>query len=172
MKTTNSNGWCAAGMVLSLLMQGTAALDASSEAGQPDAPPERILANKPMSGVDIELRIESRDGVRARGLCRSVDTRCGGGLGDLPELRIGDLVQACFRVSQPGYVSLWSRDGDEPLQLIYPNQYEPGDGWVDAGERCVGAPEQDYGLRVDGPPGASLVYLYYNAGRVPEDRRG
>ena len=103
---------------------------------------------------------------------RSVDVRCGGSLDDLPEFRIGDLVQACFRVSQPGYVSLWSRDVAEPLELIYPNRYEPGDGWVDAGERCAGGPEQDYGLRIDGPSGDSLVFLVLHAGRVPEDRRG
>ncbi len=161
MRTTNGSGWCAAGVVLSLLMQGTAALDARSEAGQRAGLRETVLANKSMSGVDIEVRIESRDGARARGLCRSVNMRCGMSLDILPEFRIGDLVQVCFRVSQPGYVSLWSRDGAEPLELIYPNRFEPGDGWVNAGQRCAGAPEQTYNLRVDGPPGDSLVFLYY-----------
>ena len=158
---TNGDRWCAAGMVLWLSMQGMEALGARSEAGQATGLRERVLANKSMSGVDVELRVESRDGTRVRGLCRSVDLRCGGSPADLPEFRIGDIVQVCFRISRAGYVSLWSRNADEPLELIYPNPYEPGDGRVDAGERCVGALEQNYGLRVDGPPGDSLVFLYY-----------
>ena len=153
MGTTSSKGWCIAGLVVGLATQGVSVLDSRAEGGQP--PPRRgisVVAEQDMSDVQIELRVVERDSDRA--LINHPS--------ELDELRIGDLVQLCFRVSRAGYVSIWSKKGPElPVQL-YPNQFTPGNGQVDTTERCLGERGSGYSFLVDGPVGEELVFMHYS----------
>lgn len=149
MGRTRGRGLWIAGMVL-VLTQMTVALDARAQ-GRQRVRGVSVVADQPMSGVDIELRVESRGGRTLRN-----------GEPESGELQIGDRVQICFRVSQPGYISLWSQDGaSQPVQ-IYPNEYAPGAGQVDDAERCLGGQGAGFAFEVEGPPGDSLVFLHYS----------
>ena len=149
MGTMSGKGWCVGGVCLGLVLQ-VAAFDARAQ----EAPLRRgvtVIAEQPMSGVDIELRVESRSGR----MLRSAQSGSG-------ELEIGDRLQICFRVSQAGYVSLWSQDGEAQPVQIYPNEYAPGAGRVDDTEQCLGAQGAGYAFAVEGPAGDSLVFLHYS----------
>ena len=152
----NARGLCAAGLVVGVTLQALAVLDARTPGTQrprdPSASAELVLfAEQEMRDVQIDLRVI--EATENRQLRKHPS--------DLDELRIGDLVQVCFRVSQPGYVTLFSQDGDQPPSQIYPNQYEGGDGRVEASEHCLGRSGSGWGIRVEGPPGESLLFMHY-----------
>ena len=153
MRRKNSRGWCVAGLAFGLATQGSPALDPEAEARQPQ--PLRgisVVAEQDMSDVTTELRVVERDSGRALVNHPS----------ELDELRIGAFVQICFQVSQPGYVSIWSRDGTRLPVRLYPNEFTPGAGQVDTAEQCLGEPGSGYGFKVDGPVGKEeLVYMHY-----------
>ncbi len=140
---------CAAVVALGVSMHMVAAPD--SQAGQRSRG-VGVIAEQQMNGVDVELRVETLSG----------RTLHGGGLRSSDILRIGDRVQICFQVSQPGYISLWSQDGDAQAQQIFPNQYSPGGGRVDATEQCLGNQGDGFAFEVEGPVGDSLVFLHYS----------
>ena len=71
-------------------------------------------------------------------------------------------MQICFRVSRPGFITLWSQDGPAQAVQIFPNQYAPGAGRVDDAEQCVGGQGAGFAFAVEGPPGDSLVFLHYS----------
>ena len=148
MGTTSGRVWCVGGVCLGLVLQ-LAAFDARAQ--EPPLGGVKVIAEQPMSGVDIELRVESRSGR----MLSSGQSASG-------ELRIGDQVQICFRVSRAGYVTLWSQDGTAQPVQIYPNEYAPGAGRVDDTEQCVGAEGAEYAFAVEGPAGDSLVFLHYS----------
>ena len=154
MATTSGKGWCVGGVCVGLVLQ-VAAFDARAQ--EPRSRGVTVIAEQPMRGVDIELRIESRAG---RALCNG-GGRCSG-QSESGELRVGDRVQICFRVSQAGYVSLWSQDGTAQPVQIYPNEYAPGAGRVDDTQQCLGAQGDGYAFAVEGPAGDSLVFLHYS----------
>ena len=159
MGRTRAGGSCMAGMVLVAAAQG-AAIGARAQEG----PPLRgvgVVAEQPMSGVDIELRVESRSGRMLR------NGEAGSG-----ELQIGDRVQICFQVSQPGYISLWSQDGTAQPVQIYPNEYAPGAGRVDDAERCLGGQGAGFAFEVEGPAGESLVFLHYSPDQSQQISQG
>ena len=152
----NAKGLCGAGVVVGVMLQALAVLDARAPGSQrppePQVKAELVLfAEQEMRDVQIDLRvIEANDNRPIRNHPS-----------DLDELRVGDLVQVCFRVSQPGYVTLFSQDGDQPPSQIYPNQFEGGDGQVDDTEQCLGRMGSGWGIRVEGPPGDSLLFMHY-----------
>ena len=154
MSRTSGKGWCAAGVVLGLAMQVVVAPCARAQGGQPSDIRGSlvVVAEQEMSGVDIELRVETLSGRTLRN----------GRLGSGEALRIGDRVQICFLVSQPGYISLWSQDGTAQAEQIYPNQYASGAGRVDETEQCLGTQGAGFAFQVEGPPGDSLVFLHYS----------
>ena len=150
MAGTIGRGLCAAVAAAGALMQ-TAASDARAQAPDRGVVPVAVAAEQDMREVEIELRVvETNSGRALRNHPSEVD-----------ELRIGDLVQICFRVSQAGYVSLWSQDeGQRPVQ-IYPNQFSSGDGQVNVAEQCLGRSDSGYSFQVQGPVGESLVFMHY-----------
>ena len=150
MRRTSGEGWRVGGVFLGLMLQA-AVPHAAAQAQEPPVRGVVVTAEQPMSGVDIELRVESRAGR----MLRNGQARSG-------ELRIGDRVQICFRVSQAGYVSLWSQDGTAQPVQIYPNEYAPGAGRVDEDEQCLGIQGGGYAFEVEGPAGDSLVFLHYS----------
>ena len=160
MGSDSGRGRRAAAVVLGLWACLAAAPDASAQADE-RARGVGVVAEQEMSGLDIELRVETRGGRTLRS----------GGLGRGEVLRIGERVQVCFRVSRPGYVSLWSQDGGARPQQIYPNQYAPGTGRVDDAERCVGAEGDGYAFRVEGPAGDSLLFLHYSRDETAQIRQ-
>lgn len=115
-----------------------------------------------MRDGNIDLRVESLSGRMLRG-----------GQSRAADLRIGDRVRICFRVSRPGYVSLWSRQGPAQLEQLFPNEHTPpGADWVDDTEQCLGEEGAEYGFEVQPPAGESDVVLYYTADesyRLAED---
>ena len=151
MGSRSVKSWCAAAVALGLSMSAVGAPAAHAQANERDRG-VGVVAEQEMSGVDIDLRVETLSGrtLRSGGLRSGAEV-----------LRIGDRVQICFRVSQPGYISLWSQDGDEQAEQIYPNRYAPGAGRVDGTERCLGAQGDGYAFQVEGPAGDSLVFLHY-----------
>ena len=155
MGRTIGNGWLVAGAVVAGLMQSAAA---DAQAGTADLRGVTVVAEQPMSGVDIELRVESRGG---RTLCGN--GRCGDESGP-DELRIGDRVQICFRVGRAGYItSLEPGRGLRSRCRSSPTDYTPGAGRVDDAEQLPGrARGPDIAFAVEGPPGDSLVFLHYS----------
>ena len=150
MGRTCGNSLAVAVVVVGSMMQAVAVLDARAQ-----EPPDRgvgVVAEQAMEDVSIELRVvESDSGRTLRNHPSNVD-----------ELAIGDRVQICFRVSQAGYVSLWSQDERvEPVQ-IYPNQFTSQDGRVDDTEQCLGRAGSGYSFQVEGPAGESLVFMHYS----------
>ncbi len=152
----HARGLCAAGVVVGVMLQALAVLDARAPGSQRSRDPSGraelvVYAEQEMRDVQIELRvIEANDSRKLRNHASERD-----------ELRIGDRVQVCFRVSQPGYVTLFSQDGDQRPSQIYPNQYEGGDGRVDDTEHCLGRMGSGWGIEVEGPPGDSLLFMHY-----------
>ena len=140
----------AVAVVVGSTMQALAVLDARAQ----ERPPGRgvgVVAEQAMQDVDIELRVVESKGGRTLPNHPS----------NLDELRVGDLVQICFRVSGAGYVSLWSQDEGAPPQQIYPNEFTSADGQVDETEQCLGREGSGYSVQVQGPVGESLVYMHY-----------
>ena len=160
MGSGSGTGRWAVAVVLGLSMSLVGAPGARAQADRPD-PGVGVVAEQEMSGLDIDLRVETLGGRTLRS----------GGLASSEVLRIGDRVQICFRVSRPGYVSLWSQDGGAPPQQIYPNQYAPGAGRVEGDERCLGARGDGYNFRVEGPAGDSLVFLHYSPDETGQIRQ-
>ena len=161
MGSRSGKGRCAAAVVLGL---------ATSLIGTPDARAQadrrehgvRVVAEQAMSGLDIDLRVETLGG----------RTLHSGGLGSSEVvLRIGERVQICFRVSRPGYISLWSQDGGARPEQIYPNQFTSETGRVDDDERCLGARGDGYNFQVEGPAGDSLVFLHYSRDETEQIRQ-
>lgn len=149
---------CAAarlGGVLTVLTLLATVLVASSQPQEtsPDrgVVPVDVVAEQDMRDVEIELRVIEANSARA---LRNHPS-------ELDELRIGDLVQICFRVSRAGYVSLWSQDEGHPPVQIYPNQFT-SDGRVDDAEQCLGQLGSGYSFQVRGPVGESLVFMHYS----------
>lgn len=114
--------------------------------------PVDVAAEQNMRDVEIELRVIEANSARVLRNHAS----------ELDELRIGDRVQICFRVSRAGYVSIWSQDeGHSPVQ-IYPNQFTSADGRVDDTEQCLGQSGSGYSFQVQGPAGESLLFMHYS----------
>lgn len=153
-------GRCAAAVVLGLSTSLIGAPDARAQADRRDHG-VGVVAEQEMSGLEIDLRVETLGGRTLRS----------GGLGSSEVLRIGDRVQICFRVSQPGYISLWSQDGDARPEQIYPNQLTSETGRVDDDERCLGARGDGYNFQVEGPAGDSLVFLHYSRNETGQIRQ-
>ena len=153
MGSTIGKALCWAGFVVGVVTQLVAVLDARAREQTKSA--DRgvgVVAEQDMRDVEIELRVvESNSGRALPNHPSQVD-----------ELRIGDLVQICFRVSRAGYVSLWSQDaGTQPVQ-IYPNQFTSASGRVDDTEQCLGQSGSGYSFQVQGPEGETLVFMHYS----------
>ena len=157
---TSGRGRCAAAVVVGLSTSLVGAPDAREQADRRDHG-VRVVAEQAMSGLEIDLRVETLGGRTLRG----------GGLASSEVLRIGERVQICFRVSRPGYVSLWSQDGGARPQQIYPNRLTSESGLVDDNERCAGARGDGYNFQVEGPPGDSLVFLHYSPNETEQIRQ-
>ena len=151
----NAKVLCAAGVVVGVMLQPMVLDARAAETQRSRNPPARaelvVYAEQEMRDVQIDLRVIERD----------TNRRLSNHPRNLDELRIGDLVEVCFQVSQPGYVTLFSQDGDERPSQIYPNQYEGGDGRVDASEQCLGRRGSGWAFQVAGPPGESLLFMHY-----------
>ena len=148
-------------IVVGVMMQVVAVVDARLQ----QEPPDRgvtVVAEQAMRDVEIELRV--------------VETTRGRTLPNHPtevdDLRIGDLVQICFRVSKAGYVSLWSQDTGAPPEQIYPNRFTSENGWVDDTEQCLGRAGSGFSFQVQGPVGESLVFMHYSADESDQISQG
>ena len=133
-----------------------------------------LPAQQARSGVELDIELHAL--TTARSISRQTTRSLGGA--DLPALRIGEPVEICFRSTQSGYVTLWSRTAGDPPVRIYPNAYSHAGADAPAervppGERiCVGSDER-FRLRVVGPPGVvSSLYLHWTpreAEQLPAD---
>ena len=150
MGRTSAKRICVASVV-SVLIQLVVVLEAPAAQRSPDRG-VGVVAEQAMRDVEIALDVvESGSGRTLRNHPTEVD-----------ELRVGDPVQICFRVSQPGYVSLWSQDKGAPPVQIYPNRFTAGSGLVDEMEHCLGRAGAGYSFEVQGPVGESLVFMHYS----------
>ncbi len=139
------------------LTAGTA--NAQTTRSQPVVVPER----QAMSGVEIALDVTALEAGRtlAKATSRSAQP-------EVPNLRVGDFVEVCFRATASGQVTLWSRSAKEGVPVvIYPNAYSHAgknarSEEIKANEQyCVGNDER-FRLRVTGDPGTeSSVYLHW-----------
>ncbi len=75
-------------------------------------------------------------------------------------VRMGDKVAFCFKVSQPGYVSLWDLGTSGKVSKIYPFREQNNIRRVNANQKeCVGNTR----FTVTGPQGVENVVLYWTA---------
>lgn len=122
-----------------------------------------LPARQARTGVelDLELRTLEAQNTVTRQTTRSLSAAT------LPALRVGETVEVCFRSTEPGYVTLWSRTAGNPPVRVYPNAFSHAGvaalaEAVPAGERiCVGSDDR-FRLRVVAPSGVtSTLYLHW-----------
>ncbi len=78
-------------------------------------------------------------------------------------VRIGDKIAFCFKISQPGYVSLWDLGTSGKVSKIYPFREQGNIRRVNANQReCVGNTR----FKVTGPTGTENVVLYWTADKT------
>jgi len=126
------------------------------------------------TGIELDLELHALETERpvSRQTTRSLSAAT------LPALRVGETVEVCFRSTEPGYVTLWSRTAGSPPVRIYPNAFSHSGvdalaEAVPAAERiCVGSDDR-FRLRVVSPSGVtSSLYLHWTpeqAEQLPAD---
>jgi hypothetical protein len=81
--------------------------------------------------------------------------------------RIGEMVQICFHVSAPGYVTLWDIGTDGSVSRIFPNAYSGSSAAAeqigDVNEHCAGKEADPFRFQIAGPTGIEDVYTLWTA---------
>ena len=154
-------------MGLGALMSG-----AAGSAAAQVSPEMRIdlPAQQVRTGIELDLELRTRESQEtvSQQTTRSLSAAT------LPELRVGETVEVCFRSTEMGYVTLWSRTSGNPPVRIYPNAYSHAGAEalaeaVSAAEQvCVGG-DNRFLLRVMAPGGVtSSLYLHWTPQRAQQ----